>query len=140
MSLSLDRALGISPAAVAVRSERLELLASNLANADTPQYKARDIDYRRVLADVLNGQRDGKPLPLTLTHVSHLPPAVEHSAQRIAPEHLYRVPAQAALDGNTVDPQLEHAAFAENAVQFQASLEFLSRRVASLRSALRAES
>lgn len=139
MSLSLDRALGISPAAVAVRSERLELLASNLANADTPGYKARDIDYRRVLADVLSSTRD-QPLPLTLTHVRHFPPPVEHSRQRLAPEQLYRVPTQAALDGNTVDPQLEHAAFAENAVQFQASLEFLSRRVAALRSALKAES
>ncbi len=131
MSLSLDKALGISPQALLVRADRTELLASNLANADTPNYKARDIDFRDALSRAAGR---GKSLPLKRTHNLHLPPDVSAGSSR--PERLYRVPSQPALDGNTVDPQLEHTAFAENAMQFQSSVEFLNRRVSGLKSAL----
>ncbi|WPL19766.1 Putative proximal rod protein [Thiorhodovibrio winogradskyi] len=132
MSLSLDKALGISPQALLVRADRTELLASNLANADTPNYKARDIDFRAALSQAAGG---GNRLPLKRTDDQHLPPAPTGTLD-MPPERLYRVPAQPALDGNTVDPQLEHAAFAENAMQFQSSVEFLNRKVSGLKSAL----
>lgn len=134
MSLSLDKALGIQPAAIAVRAQRLELLASNLANADTPNYKAQDIDFRAALATQV--ERDDA-LPLRRTQTGHL--TLPRSNLTEASEPLYRVPSQPALDGNTVDPQFERAAFAENALQFQSSLEFLNRRVSGIRSALRKE-
>ncbi|MBB1073956.1 flagellar basal body rod protein FlgB [Rhodoferax sp. 4810] len=137
MSLSLDRALSIHPSAVKIRARRLDFLASNLANADTPNYKARDIDFRRELA-AAEGEISGiPPLPLIRTQARHL-----HDAgvgEGYENEKLYRVPAQPSLDGNTVDPQLEHAAFAENAMQMQSSLEFLTRKVAGLRAAMRSE-
>lgn len=132
MALSLDNALGVSPAALLVRADRTELLASNLANADTPNYKARDIDFRAALSQAAGR---GKSLPLKRTDDQHLPPGKTGSVN-MPPERLYRVPAQPALDGNTVDPQLEHAAFAENAMQFQSSVEFLNRKVSSIKSAL----
>ncbi|AHF03659.1 flagellar basal body rod protein FlgB [Marichromatium purpuratum 984] len=134
MSLSLDKALGIQPAAVQVRAQRLELLASNLANADTPNYKAQDIDFRSALATQV--ERDDL-LRLEQTQQGHLPLPRADLDSAMAP--LYRIPSQPALDGNTVDPQFERAAFAENAMQFQSSLEFLNRRVSGIRSALRKE-
>ncbi|KXX64866.1 flagellar basal body rod protein FlgB [Marichromatium gracile] len=134
MSLSLDKALGIQPAAVRVRAQRLELLASNLANADTPNYKAQDIDFRTALATQV--ERDDL-LRLEQTQQGHLPPPRADLDSAMAP--LYRIPSQPSLDGNTVDPQFERAAFAENAMQFQSSLEFLNRRVSGIRSALRKE-
>lgn len=131
MSISIERQLGIFPDALAVRSRRMELIASNLANADTPGFKARDIDFRAALGHATEQQA----LTLKVTHAGHLDPA----AGAIGGEALYRVPNQPSLDGNTVDTQLEQAAFAENAVQYQATLEFLSSKVSSFRKALKGE-
>lgn len=132
MSISFDKALGVHGDALQVRSRRLELLASNLANADTPGYKARDIDFRAALSEAA-GQQGG--VRVVRTHASHLP------APDAGPggQPLYRVPAQPSLDGNTVDPQMEQAAFSENAVQYQASLDFLNSRFRGMKAALRGE-
>ncbi|EHQ52155.1 flagellar basal-body rod protein FlgB [Ectothiorhodospira sp. PHS-1] len=132
MPLSIDRAIGIHGDALQVRSKRLELLASNIANSDTPNYKARDLDFRQVLSRA--HQPDA--LGLRLTHAAHI--ATDASGQALD-EPLYRVPTQPSLDGNTVDPQLEQAAFAENTVQYQASLDFLSKKFSGLRTALKGE-
>lgn len=133
MSLSLQKAFGIFPASIELRARRLELLSSNLANADTPNYKAKDFDYKRILAEIEGGGAGS--LRIRRTHERHLPPPSRGGGLGET-ESLYRVPAQPSLDGNTVDPQLERAAFAENAVQYQSSLEFLNRRVSSLKQAL----
>ncbi len=111
MPLNLDAYIGVHAAALKVRGERTELLAKNLANADTPGYKAQDIDFRAALS------RSGK-------------------AVQASPELKYRVPLAPSLDGNTVDVQLEQAAFAENAVRFQATLSFLSARFRGLMTAI----
>lgn len=134
MSLSLDKAFGILPASVNLQARRTELLASNLANADTPDYKSRDFDFSQTLA-AIEGQ--GNTLRMLRTQPAHLElPGMDESQ---APELLYRIPAQPALDGNTVDPQLERAAFAENAMRYQSTLEFLNRRVSGIRKALSKE-
>ncbi|MFO8003286.1 flagellar basal body rod protein FlgB [Thioalkalivibrio sp.] len=129
MSISFDKALGIHAEALQVRSRRLELLAANLANADTPNFKARDIDFRAALNDAGHGQA----LRMSRTNAGHL----SSGAAGAGPEAMYRVPTQPSLDGNTVDPQLEKAAFSENAIQYQASLDFLNARFRGLRTALR---
>ncbi len=134
MSLSLDKAFGILPASVNLRDQRTELLASNLANDDTPNYKSRDFDFDGILASI---QGVGSSLKLTRTQPGHLTLSIPDPTQ--TPELLYRIPAQPSLDGNTVDPQLERAAFAENAVRYQSTLEFLNRRVSGLRAALSKE-
>jgi flagellar basal-body rod protein FlgB len=131
MALSFDKALGIHAEALQLRAQRLELLASNVANSDTPNYKARDIDFRAALSHAGQGQGVG----MTRTHPSHM--AAGGSAGAV--EVQYRVPSQPSLDGNTVDPQLEQAAFVENAVQYQASLDFLNARFRGLRNALKGE-
>jgi flagellar basal-body rod protein FlgB len=135
MSLSLDKAFGILPASIRLQDRRTELLASNLANADTPNYKSRDYDFRGTLA-AIEGRGQGLNLVRTQSNHLSLPGPLDANA---IPDMLYRIPAQPALDGNTVDPQLERAAFAENAMHYQSTLEFLNRRVSSIRAALRKE-
>lgn len=131
MALDLDKHLGISQAALALRARRTELLATNLANADTPNYKARDVDFRQALAAA---GRPGARLPMQATQVAHI---ASTSAAAAPGEHLqYRVPLAPSLDGNTVDAQLEQAAFAENAVRYQATLTFLNARFRSLMTAI----
>ena len=123
--------LGIHSAALRVRAQRNELLANNLANADTPQFKARDIDFRSVLAEV--GGKDA-PVHMNTTNAAHLSPG--NTAVGGTPELKYRTPLAPSLDGNTVDVQLEQAAFAENAVRYQASLTFLSSKFRALMTAI----
>lgn len=124
----IERAYGVHADALALRAERGRVLATNLANADTPGYLARDLDFGALLAGA--GQR----LELAHTHPGH-----RGGAQRAGAELLYRVPTQPALDGNTVEAATEHAAFGENAVRYLASLEFLGGRIRSLTAALRGE-
>jgi flagellar basal-body rod protein FlgB len=127
MSVGFKQALGIHPLALNVRDRRTEVLASNLANADTPGYKARDLDFRAVL----NGVRSDH-LPLATTHPEHRqPPALSQDSGV-----LYRVPAQPSLDGNTVESEQEHIRYAENALQYQATLRFLGDDFAGLKTAI----
>lgn len=133
MPISFDSALGIHPHALTLWSQRAEVLTANLANADTPGYKARDIDFKAALQQV---QGQGAALSLEATHAGHLP----SSAGRLpGGEALYRIPSQASIDGNTVDSQVEHSKFMQNALQYQASLDFLNGRFKGLVSALKGE-
>lgn len=129
MPINFDRALGSHEQALYRFSERTGVLASNLANADTPGYKARDLDFKAAL----NGARNGG-LELVADDARHM-----QSSDTGAPGGalLYRVPHQASLDGNTVDEEMEQAAFAENSVRYQATLQFLRGRFEGIRKALR---
>ncbi|TAM46271.1 MAG: flagellar basal body rod protein FlgB [Gammaproteobacteria bacterium] len=135
MPTELDRALGISAQALSLRTRRAEVLAANLANADTPNYKARDIDFSSALTAAqkqLSSNNDGG---LHLTSANHMTLPGDSGGLEL----LYRTPSQASLDGNSVDSQMEHAAFMENAVRYQASLSFLSGRIRTLLTAIRGE-
>jgi flagellar basal-body rod protein FlgB len=134
MALDLDKHLGILPDALEVRGRRTELLARNLANADTPGYKARDLDFRDALAAASTSRAGGGRLALATTRPGHLDAGT--ATGPVDAELKYRVPLAPALDGNTVDAQLEQAAFAENAVRFQATLTFLNARFRSLMTAI----
>jgi flagellar basal-body rod protein FlgB len=134
MALDIDKHLGVLPTALAVRAHRTEVLATNLANADTPQYKARDLDFREALAAASNPGAVGRPVTLATTQHGHIGGATPADPSGAALK--YRVPLAPALDGNTVDAQLEQAAFAENAVRYQATLTFLSARFRSLMTAI----
>jgi flagellar basal-body rod protein FlgB len=131
MAVDLNTYLGIHAAALRVGSQRTELLANNLANADTPNYKARDIDFRDALAAA--GDRNAS-LKVTTTNAAHI--ATGNVAVGGAPEVKYRTPLAPSLDGNTVDTQLEQAAFAQNAVRYQATLTFLSAKFRTLMTAI----
>ncbi|MFN3919494.1 MAG: flagellar basal body rod protein FlgB [Methylohalobius sp.] len=131
MKISFANALDLHPQAIALRARRTEVLASNLANADTPHYKARDFDVDRLLREA------GAPaVPLRVTHVNHIVPVSDPlSEERLR----YRVPQQASLDGNTVEEHIEQAKFAENALRYQASLNFINGKISGLMLALRGE-
>ena len=131
MPISFDSALGIHQKALAFRSQRAEILASNIANADTPGYKARDIDFKTTMAN-LNSRSSGE---LTRTNSKH----IQISAAENNTEVLYRTPNQSSLDGNTVDGLLEKSEFAENALRYQASLTFLSGKFKGMKAAIKGE-
>ena len=113
--------------ALNLRTQRQQLLASNIANADTPHYKARDIDFGSALKGAMRGQA-GAALPMAVTAAGHQTTLLD-----VAPTHLfYRGELQANVDGNTVDMDVERAQFADNAVRYEASLNFLNRKFRGL--------
>ncbi len=124
---------------LSLRTQRTEILASNIANADTPGYKARDIDFKSALqasqVSIDKRHQLQHSDSLSTTNSRHI--KLDMAETNV--ETLYRVPNQSALDGNTVDGQLEKSAFAENALRYQASLEFLSGKFKGMISALKGE-
>lgn len=135
MTINFDRALGIHEKALNFRTQRAEVLANNIANADTPNFKARDLDFASVLA--AQG-KDGARAPVALARTDSMHISAEGLAR--AEEGLaYRTPSHPSIDQNTVDIQLEQAKYAENAVNFQASFTFLNSKFKGLVSALRGE-
>jgi len=134
MPTSLDQYLGVHAAALDVRGRRTELIANNLANADTPGYKARDIDFRAAMARAA-GELPTQGVHLSTTRAGHIGGAASADAST-SPDLKYRTPLAPALDGNTVDAQMEQAAFAENAVRYQATLTFLNSKFRGLLTAI----
>lgn len=129
MGIDFDRALRVHGQALALRSQRTELVAANLANVDTPNYKARDLDFKAAMASAMGAEQ-----PLKVTHAAHLQARGDQAG-----ELLYRMPTQMSLDGNSVDAEREKAVFAENALRYQASLRFLGSRVQGLLTAIKGE-
>lgn len=127
MRFDLDSYFGIQQDALRLRSQRHTVIANNLANADTPGFQARDFDFRAALARVGGGASRAGSAQLEVTHRRHLGGRAEGE-----PVLQYRVPLQPAQDGNTVEADREQAAFAENAVRYQASLEFLGGSIRSM--------
>jgi flagellar basal-body rod protein FlgB len=125
----LNRALDFHATALLLRSERSRVLAGNLANADTPNYKARDFDFSQALAQATGQMQGAGP---ARTHAVHLPAA----SATATPTLLYRVPLQSRLDGNTVEMDVERASFADNTMRYEASLRFLNGQIRTLMSAM----
>ena len=133
MAINFDNALGLTPKALQLLGQRTSVLANNIANADTPNYKARELPFHAMLNDAMGGDvRE----PMAVTNAHHIDAT---PAESIDGDLQYRVPLLPAIDGNTVDIHVEQAAFAENTLQFQASLRFLDNRFKGLISAIRGE-
>jgi flagellar basal-body rod protein FlgB len=133
MAISFESALGIHESALKLRGRRAEVLANNLANADTPNFKARDLDFRQALARETGADSS---FSMRATHGRHLSlGTTAHSGAEV----LYRTPHQPSIDGNTVEEQVEHSEYMKNALQLQASFTFLNSRFKGLMSALRGE-
>ncbi len=128
----LDPIFGMHAQSLAVQRQRMEVLASNLANADTPQYKARDIDFAKVLAGTQQGATSG--VTLATTDAKHATGAAGTTTGTMPLS--FRQPLQPSLDGNTVDEQVEQSAFADAAMHYQASLSFLSGQIKGLMTAI----
>jgi flagellar basal-body rod protein FlgB len=130
MPLNLDAYLGVHQDALKLYGQRTAVLANNIANADTPNFKAQDIDFRAVLA----GTAGANTLPLSTTSSAHVAGSAQGAGT--AAQLKYRVPLAPSLDGNTVDVQMEQAAFADNSVRYQAALSFLSGKFKDLMTAI----
>jgi flagellar basal-body rod protein FlgB len=130
MAINFDKALGIHAQALALREKRSEVLATNLAHADTPNYKARDLNFSSILQKTMPEQ-----LPMERTQGGHVAP----TDVLLGANLMFRNPNQASLDGNTVEEQVEQAKYAENGVQYQASLRFVNGKISGLMTAIRGE-
>ena len=124
----IDNALGIHAQALGLRSKRMEVLARNIANADTPHFKAKDIDFRSVL-------KQSREDALNSTHNMHMKIAMEEDSGG----EKYRVPFNASFDGNTVEMNVEQAKFGQVAADYQTTLNILENRVSGIRRALRGD-
>ncbi len=132
MTNRIDHQLSIQRVALGVLTHRQELLASNIANADTPHFKARDIDFRDALAGAVAGRKDAS-LGLSVTARGHLGGSMD---SKQAASARYRTEFQPSIDGNTVNMDIERAAFAENALRLEAALTFINSSFKTLQMAL----
>lgn len=133
MSISFESALGIHESALRLRGQRAGILANNLANIDTPNFKARDLDFKTML-----NQQSAQTTQFAaqMTNERHM------SANTVFgedPDLLYRTPQQPSIDGNTVEDQIEHAEYMKNSLAFQASFQFLNSKFQGLKTAIRGD-
>lgn len=131
MKSQLQQVFSVHENMLSLRAQRTEILASNLVNADTPGYKAKDIDFKKALEDRMMGDQ----FNMQATHQGHL------RENEVLDDFTlkYRVPLQPSLDGNTVDTQIENAEFSENTIRYLATLRFLDGKFKSMSSALKGE-
>lgn len=131
----LDAMIGFQRQALNLRQQRQQILAANIANSDTPNYQARDIDFKTELSKALNHQHIN-PITLPELQVTNQRHIQINTPAQIHPEALYRIPFQDSADGNTVDMDQERMAFIDNSIQYQGSLTFLGEQFKSLMSVL----
>jgi len=129
MAISLDGLMGFHAKTMAVREDKMEVIAGNLANANTPGYKARDIDFNDAMRSASESRRHG----LSRTHDLH----IAREGKQYQFEQKYRIPTQPDTgDGNTVEVQTERNAFLEASLRYQASVEFISGKIKGMKKAL----
>ena len=129
MAISLDKLMGFHHKAMQVRTERMEIIAGNLANADTPGYKARDLDFQKVMKSAQYASNQN----LTRTHENHINGTMKNTG-----ELEYRIPNQPDTgDGNTVDVQIERNTFLDNGLRYQAGMEFLNGKISGMKKAIK---
>ena len=125
MSNPISNYLGVHAAALPLREQRMQLIASNLSNADTPNFKAKDLDFQAALE-----QAAARAAPLQTTHEQHL------TLLDASPRVFERAGVQPSLDGNTVDTQREQASYAQAALEYRASLSFIESKVRTMLTAI----
>jgi len=126
----LDESLSFHSNALRLRSERQQVLASNIANADTPGYQSRDFDFSAALRAATGAAGDAQSM--MRSDLRHLPSSGSVAGQALK----YRMPAQDSLDGNSVDMDLERGRFVDNAVRYESALRFLNHKIKTLLSAI----
>ena len=130
----LDASLRFQQEALNLRAQRQEVLASNIANPDTPGYQARDMDFSSELKKVMErGRAEGTGVALALTSSRHIP---AQAMTAPSADLLYRIPDQPSLDGNTVDMDRERTQFADNSLKYQTGLTVLGGQIRSMQSVL----
>ena len=137
MAISFDSYLGGHDDALLLRSKRSEILASNLANADTPGYKAKDFDFKAAMSDATGSRSEfsRNSLKMTASNANHI--QTEHNGFSV--DILYRNPYQPSLDGNTVETGIEKTEFSKNSIYYEASLRFLTGKFQGLSKAIKGQ-
>ena len=134
----IDQYLSFNDTALSLRAQRQELLASNIANADTPNYKARDIDFSNALQNALASKGAGGPLATTAP--KHLPRgAATGDVLANGTPVLYRGEVQGSVDGNTVDMDVERNQFADNALRYEAGITMINHQIKGLLAAIQGQ-
>lgn len=145
MAISFNRALGIHEQALYLRSHRAEVLANNLANVDTPNFKARDVDFSSLLDKAASLQNIGAAAKSAGESIRADRPSRTNERHLSLNDNggdddlLYEVPDQPSIDGNSVEEHQEMARFAKNAMNYEASLSFLNSRFKGLQSAIQGQ-
>lgn len=137
MGMSFEKAVGLKENALVLRAQRATVLSSNIANIDTPNYKARDINFHEALkAQSDKGGFNGQGLMMLATKGGHLgnPKDTGMGANRY-----YRTPSQPSIDGNTVEESVEHANFMQNSLEFQVAFTLLNGNFKGLNQAIKGE-
>lgn len=134
----LSNALNFGRQALTLRADRQKVLANNIANADTPNYKARDFNFQQALAVATKGSEAAGSLPMATTSPRHLHGSA-NAGGGTGPQLMYRIPDQPSLDGNTVNMDVERAKFADNTIRYQASVTLLSGKIRGLKMAMQPE-
>lgn len=129
----LDSSLRFHQEALSLRARRQEVLAANIAHADTPNYKARDIDFNSALTQAVERGVRGQSLALAGTSTGHL---AADPASAVDAGLLYRTPTQSSVDGNTVEMDVERVNFADNALRYEANLTVLSSKIKTMLAAM----
>ena len=124
----IDRAFTLNEKSLSVRAQRMEVLSRNIANADTPQFKAQDIDFKSIMKSASEGS-------VVTTNAKHLTEAPDDTGDGLK----FRVPFNVAFDGNTVELPVEQAKFGPNAAEYQTTLSILENRISGIRKALRGD-
>ncbi|MQQ99465.1 flagellar basal body rod protein FlgB [Glaciimonas soli] len=129
----LDGALRFQQEALNLRARRQEVIASNIAHADTPNFKARDFDFSSTLAQTVERGRQAMATSMTITSAGHIQ---GDQVGHVEADLLYRVPSQSSVDGNTVEMDVERVNFADNALHYEASMTVISGQIKSMLSAI----
>jgi len=129
----LDSALNFQQEALNLRAERQQVLSSNIANADTPNYKARDFDFGKTLTQAVERGRQSQSMSMTTTSAGHMSGTATAAG---GADLQYRTPTQSSIDGNTVEMDVERVNFADNAVHYEASLTVLGAQIKTMLSAV----
>ena len=130
----LDQAMQFNEAALSLRGQRQQVLASNIANADTPNYKARDIEFNKALQGAMTRTGTAGLEDLTKTAAAHL--SGSHPDSAGGAPLLYRGTQQGNVDGNTVEMDVERNQFADNALRYEAGLTLISAQIKSMLTAI----
>lgn len=133
MSVSFGQSFNLHEQALYLQSRRTELLSANLANAETPHYKAKDFDFNASLQAAVRNPYGSKVLEET--NLKHIQP----NKSDLRFDAMYRIPYQTSLDGNTVESQAEMSAFNDNSIRYMTSLRFLNGKIQTLMSAIRGD-
>lgn len=138
MVAKLDDYLRFNETALNLRAQRQQLLASNIANADTPNYKARDIDFAKTLQSALDGSKSSSvpPVELARTSPGHMAGKPKTEDGIGGSELLYRPMTQGSVDGNTVDMDVERNQFTDNAVRYEAGVTAINAQIKGLLNAI----